>query len=86
MKAVLEELQLAETGRKRLIGRLIFVALLLLAAAVGVVGGLLLVYSTDLPQVEALEHYRPISSSERLSARLRCSGAWCPLTTISRRC
>jgi penicillin-binding protein 1A len=64
MKAVLEELQLAETGRKRLIGRLIFGALLLLAAAVGVVGGLLLVYSTDLPQVEALEHYRPISSSE----------------------
>jgi penicillin-binding protein 1A len=64
MKAVLEELQSVETGRKRLIGRLIFGALVLLAAAVGVVGGLLLVYSTDLPQVEALEHYRPISSSE----------------------
>jgi len=64
MKAVLEELQPAETGRKRLVGRLIFGALVLLAAAVGVVGGLLLVYSTDLPQVEALEHYRPVSSSE----------------------
>jgi penicillin-binding protein 1A len=64
MKAVLEELQSVETGRKRLIGRLIFGALVLLAAAVGVAGGLLLVYSTDLPQVEALEHYRPISSSE----------------------
>ena len=64
MKAVLEELQSVETGRRRLIGRLIFAALVLLAAAVGVVGGLLLVYSTDLPQVEALEHYRPISSSE----------------------
>lgn len=64
MKAVLEELQSAETGRKRLVGRLIFGALVLLAAAVGVVGGLLLVYSTDLPQVEALEHYRPVSSSE----------------------
>src|SRR4051794_41833600 len=64
MKAVLEELQSAETGRKRLVGRLIFGALVLLAAAVGVFGGLLLVYSTDLPQVEALEHYRPVSSSE----------------------
>src|SRR5438270_11920550 len=64
MKAVLEELQSAETGRKRLVGRLIFGLLMLVAAAVGVVGGLLLVYSTDLPQVEALEHYRPISSSE----------------------
>src|SRR5436305_10182459 len=64
MKAVLEELQSAETGRKRLVGRLIFGALVLLAAIVGVVGGLVLVYSTELPQVEALEHYRPISSSE----------------------
>ena len=64
MKAVLEELQSSETGRQRLVGRLIFGALVLLAAAVGVVGGLLLVYSTDLPQVEALEHYRPVSSSE----------------------
>jgi penicillin-binding protein 1A len=64
MKAVLEELQPVETGRKRLVGRLIFGVLVLLAAAVGAVGGLLLVYSTDLPQVEALEHYRPVSSSE----------------------
>lgn len=64
MKAVLEELQSAQTGRNRLVGGLIFGALVLLAAAVGVAGGLLLVYSTDLPQVEALEHYRPVSSSE----------------------
>src|ERR1700731_1109060 len=64
MKAVLEELQSAETGRKRLVRRLIFGALVLLAALVGAAGGLLLVYSTDLPQVEALEHYRPISSTE----------------------
>ena len=64
MKAVLEELQSAETDRKRLVGRLIFGALVLIAALVGAAGGLLLVYSTDLPQVEALEHYRPISSTE----------------------
>src|SRR3954464_14051415 len=64
MKAVLEELQSAETGGKHLVRRLIFGLLVLLAVAVGVIGGLLLVYSTDLPQVEALEHYRPISSSE----------------------
>ncbi|HEX3742194.1 MAG TPA: PBP1A family penicillin-binding protein [Terriglobales bacterium] len=64
MKAVLEELQPVETGHKRLVGRLIFGVLVLLAAVVGAAGGLLLVYSTDLPQVEALEHYRPVSSSE----------------------
>jgi penicillin-binding protein 1A len=64
MKAVFEELQSAETSRKRLVGRLIFGALVLASAIVGAIGGLLLVYSTDLPQVEALEHYRPISSTE----------------------
>ncbi|MCU1272400.1 MAG: Penicillin-binding protein [Acidobacteriaceae bacterium] len=64
MKAVFEELRSAETSRKRLVGRLIFGALVLASAVVGAVGGLLLVYSTDLPQVEALEHYRPISSTE----------------------
>src|SRR5438067_4132836 len=64
MKAVLEELQSAEPGRKRLVGRMIFGALVLIAALVGATVGLLLVYSTDLPQVEALEHYRPISSTE----------------------
>jgi len=64
MKAVLDELQSAETSRKRLVGRLIFGALVLASAIVGAISGLLLVYSTDLPEVEALEHYRPISSTE----------------------
>jgi len=64
MKAVLEELRSAETSRKRLVARLIFGALVLIAALVGATAGLLLVYSTDLPQVEALEHYRPVSSTE----------------------
>src|SRR5258706_10266337 len=35
-----------------------------ISAAVGAAGGLLLVYSTDLPQVEQLEHYRPSSVTE----------------------
>jgi penicillin-binding protein 1A len=64
MKAVLQELHSAETSRKKLVARLIFAALVLLAAILGALGGLFLVYSTDLPQVEALEHYRPISSTE----------------------
>jgi penicillin-binding protein 1A len=76
MKAVLEELQSAETGRKRLVRRLIFGALVLLAALVGAAGGLLLVYSTDLPQVEALEHYRPISSTELYDVRGNIIGSF----------
>jgi penicillin-binding protein 1A len=61
---VLQQLRSAETGRKKLVGRFIFALLLVVSAALGAVGGLLLVYSTDLPEVEELEHYRPISSTE----------------------
>ena len=64
MKAVLEQVHAAETSRGRLIGRLLFGLLALFAALVGALVGLLLVYSTDLPQIEQLEHYRPISSTE----------------------
>ena len=41
-----------------------FGLLVLLAAFVGAASGLLLVYSTDLPQVEELEHYRPSSTTD----------------------
>src|SRR5438309_4834257 len=64
MKAVLEEVQAVETGRSKLVGRLLFGLLVFLSAAIGALGGLFLVYSTDLPEVEELEHYRPISSTE----------------------
>ena len=45
-------------GRK-LVGRLAFVALLILSIAGGIGAGLLFVYSSDLPEVRALETYRP---------------------------
>lgn len=41
-----------------------FMVLALLAAFTGGCGGLLLVYSTDLPQISELEHYRPSSITE----------------------
>ena len=44
---------------KKTAGKLGFLFLALIAATVGVCAGLLLVYSTDLPQIEELEHYRP---------------------------
>jgi len=44
---------------KKTAGKLGFLFLALIAASVGVCAGLLLVYSTDLPQIEELEHYRP---------------------------
>src|SRR5271169_6343715 len=45
-------------GRK-LAGRLAFTLLLIAAIGAGAVGGLLFVYSSDLPQIHALEDYQP---------------------------
>jgi penicillin-binding protein 1A len=42
-----------------LAGRSAIVALVVLAAVTGSLAGLTLVYSTNLPQIEDLEHYRP---------------------------
>ncbi len=44
---------------RRLAGRLAFAFLLLLAIALGIGAGLLFVYSSDLPEVHALETYQP---------------------------
>src|SRR5579871_5862718 len=45
-------------GRK-LAGRLAFVVLLIGVIALGIAAGLLFVYSSDLPEIRALEDYRP---------------------------
>jgi penicillin-binding protein 1A len=54
----LPPLTLRLRGRK-LAGRLAFAALLLLCIAGGIGAGLLFVYSSDLPEVHALETFRP---------------------------
>ena len=77
MKAVLEELVAsAETRRRKLVGRFVFGLLVLLAALVGALAGLLLVYSTDLPQVEQLENYRPSSTTELYDVQGRIIGTF----------
>src|SRR3979490_781763 len=45
-------------GRK-VVGRVAFAMLLLASLTVGAVAGLLCVYSSDLPQIHALEDFRP---------------------------
>src|SRR5438445_4902453 len=45
-------------GRK-VVGRVAFALLLLGSVAVGALAGLLFVYSSDLPQIRALEDFRP---------------------------
>jgi penicillin-binding protein 1A len=44
---------------RKLFGQFVFLILLLLSAGVGALGGLVFVYSSDLPKVRELEDYRP---------------------------
>jgi penicillin-binding protein 1A len=76
MKAVLEEVVAVDSSRKKLVGRFVFGLLVLLSSLVGALGGLLLVYSTDLPQVEGLESYRPISTTELYDIQGRVIGSF----------
>jgi penicillin-binding protein 1A len=54
----------------------LFGLLVLISAAVGAAAGLILVYSTDLPQVEELEHYRPSSITELYDDQQRIIGSF----------
>ena len=64
MQLLFQNLPSVEIAGKKLVGRVLFGLLVLLSAAIGTATGLLLVYSTDLPQVDQLEHYRPSSVTE----------------------
>jgi penicillin-binding protein 1A len=64
MKVLYENLPEVEIGGRKLVGRVLFGLLILIAILVGATAGLLLVYTTDLPQVDALEAYRPSSITE----------------------
>src|SRR5262252_1010390 len=48
----------------KLVGNALFALLIIVAAIAGAASGLLLVYSTDLPQVTELEHYRPATITQ----------------------
>src|SRR5580698_7765730 len=51
-------------GGGTLLGKLAFTFLILCAIALGAAAGLLFVYSSDLPEIHALETYRPIVETE----------------------
>ena len=59
-----------------MVGRLVIGLLVLVSALVGATAGLLLVYSTDLPQVGQLEHYRPSSITELYDDQGRTIGSF----------
>ncbi len=66
----------AKPGRVglKLVGSALFVLLIIVAAIAGALSGLLLVYSTDLPQVTELEHYRPATITQLYDDQNRVIG------------
>src|SRR5580692_10694431 len=76
MKIIYQHLPTIEIGGRKLVGRFLFGFLVLLSAVVGAASGLLLVYSTDLPQVEELERYRPSSVTELYDGQGRVIGTF----------
>ncbi|MEO6119355.1 MAG: PBP1A family penicillin-binding protein [Terriglobales bacterium] len=64
------------SGKTIIVGRFTFAMLVLGAAFLGAVGGLFIVYSTDLPQTSELERYRPNAITEVYDDKLRVIGSF----------
>src|ERR1700757_3107583 len=76
MKVLYENLPEVEIAGRKVVGRVLFGLLVLVSGLVGATAGLLLVYTTDLPQVDALEAYRPSSITEIYDDRSRGIGSF----------
>ncbi|HLW84524.1 MAG TPA: PBP1A family penicillin-binding protein [Candidatus Sulfotelmatobacter sp.] len=76
MRSLYEHLPPVEIAGRKFVGRVLFSLLVLVSALVGATAGLLLVYTTDLPQVDALEAYRPSSITELYDDRGRVIGSF----------
>jgi penicillin-binding protein 1A len=76
MKSLYETFPPVEIGGRRLVGRVLFGLLALISILVGATAGLLLVYTTNLPQVDALEAYRPSSITELYDDHERVIGSF----------
>jgi penicillin-binding protein 1A len=64
MKFLYSALPEVHVAGRKLVGRVVFGLLVLASALMGTLAGLLIVYSTDLPQVSELERYRPSTITE----------------------
>ncbi|MGA9527644.1 MAG: PBP1A family penicillin-binding protein [Terriglobales bacterium] len=76
MKILYQHLPSVEVAGRKLVGAVVFGLLIVLAAAVGAAVGFILVYSTDLPQIEQLERYRPSSITELYDTQGRVIGTF----------
>ena len=63
-------------GGRKLVGRVTFAILLVAAVVLGAVSGLLIVYSTDLPQIDDLQRFRPSTVTEIYDSHGRVIGSF----------
>lgn len=76
MTSLYDNLPPVEVGGRKLVGRVVFGLLVLVFALLGVGCGLLIVYSTDLPQVTELEQFRPSTITELYDDQGRIIGSF----------
>ncbi len=76
MQTLFDHLPPVHVAGKKLVGRVLFGVLVFAAVVVGATAGSLLVYSTGLPQVEELEHYRPSSVTQLFDDQNRVVGSF----------
>jgi len=76
MEAATQELQAGQVQKSKYVGRIVFALAVLAAAVFGSLAGLMIVYSTDLPEVGDLEHYRPSSITELYDDQGRVIGSF----------
>lgn len=76
MKSLYQDLPEVQIAGRKLVGRVLIGLLVLVSALLGATAGLLLVYSTDLPQVEQVEHYRPGAITQLYDTQGRIIGSF----------
>jgi len=69
-------LQGPERPHRKLAGKAAFAILVVLAMVTGSLAGLTLVYSSDLPQIEELERYRPSTTTDLYDVKGRVIGSF----------
>src|ERR1051325_6079618 len=76
MQSLYSDLPTVQVGGRKLVGRVVFGLLVLASALVGAFAGLLIVYSTELPQITELERYRPSTVTELYDDQKRVIGSF----------
>src|ERR1700693_6382475 len=76
MKSIYAELPPMEVAGTKLVGRVVFALLGLASALIGAFGGLLLVYSPDLPEIGELQRYHPSTITELYDDQGRVVGSF----------